>query len=111
MPAQWTLYKSATPQSSIQEAEYYELSIRPVPGTGPMKFQVIEMHGWWDDQTKQVIHHVDSLNPADGEDYLSFEQALQRIEHQKRYLARNGFVHSFSIEIPSGKTLYELIEP
>ena len=50
------------------------------------------------------------LKPEVGEGYPTYEEAHKRYGEQKQYRAQGGFVHSFRIEIPSGREVYEKVE-
>ena len=102
-----TLYKTATPETSVHDAEYYEMIVKAVGN----EYIVIETYGWWDDERKEIVNRVDTLKPETGEGYPTFEDAAERFNQQVHLRAKSGFVHGFSIEFPTGKKIYELIEP
>ncbi len=104
-----TLYKTDSPQNSNPPAEYYELGLETVRGYGRTEYRVIEKHGWWDEDKKRPVHSIDTLNPALGEGYATFDEARNHLSAQKRHRARGGFIHSFRIEIPTGLEIHEVL--
>jgi len=101
-----TLYKVDNPEQSDPPAEFYQMGIEPFRGLGQMGFRVIEIHGYWDEETHQVIHRIETLKPDWSEAYRSIEEARQRYEQQTDSRVAAGFVHLFTIEIPSGEQVY-----
>ena len=104
-----TLYKTNSPAASAAPPEFYEIGLTAVRGLGKVEYHVVEIHGWWDDNEKRLIHRVETLKPEVGEGYPTYEEAHRRYAKQKQHRAEGGFVHLFRIEIPSGREIYEEI--
>jgi hypothetical protein len=104
-----TLYKTKSPATSPVLPEFYEIGFEAIRGEGRVEYRVIEIHGWWDDKEKRLIHRQETLKPDVGEGYPTYEEAQKRYADQKRHRAEGGFVHLFRIEIPSGREIYEEI--
>jgi hypothetical protein len=102
-----TLYKIDSPIAANPPAEFYELGLETVRGCGKTEYRVIEIYGWWDDSEKKIRNRVDTLKPEFGEGYPTFDEAKKRYAEQKKYRARNGFIHLFRTEMPSGDQIYE----
>ena len=49
-----TLYKNTV--ASAVPPEFYELGLKAVRGSERVEYHVIEIHGWWDDNEKRIIH-------------------------------------------------------
>jgi hypothetical protein len=107
----WTLYKTASPETSVDYPEFYELSLKARRGAGKVEYQVVITHGWWDDKNKEIKEEVQVLNTGASDGLQTYSEACQQYTQQKQHFARNGFIHAFSIEIPSGRAIYELIAP
>ena len=91
-----TLYKTNAPEQ-LAAAEYYQphLDVENVNGR-PIYF-VREKHGWYDASHKPAAKHsLHTLNPEDG--YATWEEAERRYNEQLAHRAREGFVHSFSVD-------------
>jgi hypothetical protein len=104
-----TLYRTDSPRDSNPPAEFYEIGLETVRGFGRTEYRVIEIYGWWNDVEKRIENRVQTLKPELGEGYASFDEARQRYEEQKRYRARDGFIHLFRLEIPSGIETHEIV--
>lgn len=101
-----TLYRTATPQSSVWNGEYYTLALR-LSGSG---YVFTERHGRWDDSQKKSINTTMTLSPADG--YVTYEEGLKDYRKQKYHRATEGFVHCFSRDLDplsAAPERYELI--
>lgn len=102
-----TLYKTKTPEK--EKSECYELVINHVPGVAPRIHGFLEMHGWWDEASKTYVLSRTTINTK--EEPLTLEEAEKMLNDAKSYLARNGFVHSFSPDpFSDNPHHYELIQ-
>jgi hypothetical protein len=88
-----TLYRTATPKSSVWNGEYYTLALR-LTGSG---YVFTERHGWWDDSQKKFANATVTLSPDDG--YATYEEGLNDYKKQKYHRASEGFVHCFSKDL------------
>lgn len=88
-----TLYKTANPQ--LNKSEYYELSIKRIPGLmGERVWAFREFHGWWDDEEGKPKHPRKTIDTeAEG---ITEVEALEMLNKAKAHLVKNGFVHSFT---------------
>lgn len=102
-----TLYKTEHPER-LNFAEYYQPQIEMELRNGKWIYFVREKHGWFNDTEKRPVHHLNTLNPEDG--FESFDEAARAYERQVQHRATEGFVHSFSIEIPTGQ-VYRRVPP
>jgi hypothetical protein len=50
------------------------------------------------------------LNTLGDNTFPSFADALQELNHYKKYYAQSGFVHAFSKNMATNEVEYELIE-
>ena len=104
-----TLYRTDSPRDSNPPAEFYEIGLETVRGFGRTEYRVIEIYGWWNNVEKRIENRVQTLKPELGEGYSSFDEARQRYEQQKQYRVRDGFIHLFRLEIPSGIEIHEIV--
>lgn len=100
MPVIETLYKTNVPEQ-MKRAEYYQPRIESKFHHGKWFFVVTETHAWYDDEEKEVVQRVTTLNPQADEGFATIEEAWKRYEQQVRRRASDGFVHSFYIEFDS----------
>jgi hypothetical protein len=101
-----TLYKSAKPETSVWEGEYYCLQLNnPADGSG---FKVTELHGWWDDAGRSARNNTVTLNPEEG--WPTFEEAFARYKQQKLHRAKEGFIHCYWREMPEGNEMYRILD-
>ena len=107
----WTLYKVRSPETSVDFPEFYELLLKSGRGFGKVEFHINITHGWWDEEAREIKHEVRVLKTGTGEGFRSYAEAHKMYGQQKRHYAGNGFVHAFSVEIPSGKSIYEALAP
>lgn len=107
----WTLYKTRSPEASADYPEFYELSLKTRRGAGKIEHYIVIIHGWWDDLEKGIKQEVTILNADPGEGFPNYADAVRQYLVQKQHFARNGFVHAFTTEIPSGESLYEFVAP
>jgi hypothetical protein len=106
MPSGETLYNTPTPKKPM--AEYYELLIRSAPEGGADKFSFTVRHGWWDEVSREAKNSTQVINPEEG---FSYAEAREMYEEQRAYLAKRGFVHSFSPDYLGEKEYeYNLID-
>jgi hypothetical protein len=99
-----TLYRSATPDKSVMEGEYYQPLLESAIIGGKELYFVKETHAWFDDKEKKVINLVTTLSPAEGiEDRL---QAHDLFDKQVAHRVKEGFAHSFFIDPFAGPPNY-----
>lgn len=102
-----TLYKTASPRSSD---EYYELTLKTKRSNGRTEEYLQINHGWWDEESKEAKQDHVILDTLGDSTFPSFADALQELNHYKKYYARSGFVHSFSKDMATNEHVYELVE-
>lgn len=88
-----TLYKTKTPEASLEQGEYYTLSLHQKPVNHQLSYFVVEMHGWWDEGTKKPLSNYTTFSPEEG--YATWEEAYERYKLQRQTRAKDGFVHCF----------------
>ncbi len=101
-----TLYKTRTPE--VGKSECYELSLKMLLGSGLRRHYVKEDHGWWDESTKEFVHHVVTLNTA--AEGITFEEAEAIYLKARANRVESGFVHSFSPYFGDEPYEYQLLE-
>jgi hypothetical protein len=97
MPVLETLYKTNAPEQ-LERAEYYQPRVETKFHHGGWFFVVTETHAWYDDQKKEVVLQVTTLDPGADEGFATIEEAWKRYNQQVRRRVDDGFVHSFYIE-------------
>jgi hypothetical protein len=91
------LYRTDTPQSSIRAGEFFQLCVcLKFSAFGKPGFFLEEIHGWWDESDKKLVHKVVTLSPEKGSPTLV--EVLTRYDEQVKHRAREGFVYSFRID-------------
>jgi hypothetical protein len=105
-----TLYMTDNPSVSDPPPEFYELVLKAGPSANGLVYRVTEVHGYWDDSSKAVIHQTMTLNPDKSEAYPKFSEAKERYNQQVAYRAKNGFIHSFTLDFFTGEHVHELLE-
>jgi hypothetical protein len=91
-----TLYRSATPDKSVMEGEYYQPLMETVVVNGKERYFVKESHAWFDDEQKKVINVVETLSPEEGLENRIEAQELY--DKQVQHRVSEGFTHSFFID-------------
>ena len=106
-----TLYKTASPESSAEYPEFYELTLKTVRARGKAEDYLIITHGWWDEKDKEPKEERQVLNTAGSDAFPNYADAFQQFKHYKQRYANDGFVHAFSRDMLTGKEVYEFIGP
>lgn len=101
-----TLYKTATPQASVHDAEYYQPMIAVANVNGKSVYFVRETHGWFNDAEKRPVWVTQTLFHEEGLE--SHAEAAKLFENQVRHRVDEGFAHSFSIDPYTGM-VYEYL--
>jgi hypothetical protein len=101
-----TLYKTATPQISVHDAEYYQPMVATAVVNGKLMYFIRETHGWFDDAEKRAVSVTETLFHQDGLE--SGTEATKLFEQQVQHRIDNGFAHSFGIDPYSGM-VYEYL--
>jgi hypothetical protein len=101
-----TLYKTATPQISVHDAEFYQPMIATAVVNGKSLYFVRETHGWFDDAEKRPVSVTETLFHHEGLE--SGAEAARLIEQQVQHRVNEGFAHSFSIDPYTGM-VYEYL--
>lgn len=91
-----TLYKTATPQTSVHDAEYYQPMVVTSNVNGKWLYFVRETHGWFDDRQKKAVNVTTTLSPEEG--FSSDAEAMRLFGQQKQHRISSGFVHQFTID-------------
>jgi hypothetical protein len=105
-----TLYKTASPETSFQYPEFYELSLKTKRSWGKTEEYIVIHHGWWDEQDKKVKEETQVLNTVGNDVFQNSADAFQQFTQYKQNYAKNGFVHAFTKDMSNGKDVYELIK-
>jgi hypothetical protein len=105
-----TLYKTASPETSVDYPEFYELSLKTNRSFGKKEEYIVIRHGWWDEQDQNAKEDTQVLNTVGNDLFPSYTDAFQQFAHYKQQYAKNGFVHSLTKDMLTGKDVYELIE-
>jgi hypothetical protein len=58
---------------------------------------VRELHGWYDEATKQYLHKVETLHPTDPKHFMTLEEAIKAADDQVMLGARQGFHFLFTM--------------
>ena len=106
-----TLYKTASPETSAEYPEFYELSLKANRRWGKKEDYIVIRHGWWDEQDQKPKEELQIINTVGNDLFLNNDDAFQQFTHYKQSYAKNGFIHSFTKDMLTGKDVYELIEP
>jgi hypothetical protein len=106
-----TLYKTASPATSVEYPEFYELTLKTVREWGKVEDYLIITHGWWDEKDKEAKEERQVLNTAGSDVFTNSSDAFRQFQHYKRSYAGNGFVHAFSRDMLTGEEVYEFIGP
>jgi hypothetical protein len=101
-----TLYRSATPQTSVHEAEYYQPMVASANVNGKLLYFIRETHGWFDDAQKKAVSVTQTLFYEEGIE--SGTEAVKLLEQQIQQRVKDGFAHSFSIDPYTGMS-YEYL--
>jgi len=106
-----TLYKSDSPKD-FANGEYYQihLDFDINRDNGKQLFFVREKHGYFDNQTKRMVHSVSTLDPTFDEGFTNLDEGKERYERQLQRRASEGFVHAFSIDPFTGIKYRQLRE-
>jgi len=73
---------------------------------GKPGFFVQEIHGWWDESEKKLIHKVTTLSPEEG--FSTLAEARTRYDEQVKHRIEEGFVYSFRLN-PSSTSGYDCV--
>jgi hypothetical protein len=106
-----TLYKTASPETSAEYPEFYDLTLKTVRAWGKVENYLIIIHGWWDENDNEVKEERQVLNTAGNDAFSSYADAFQQFTHYKQQFANDGFVHAFSKDMLNGNDVYEFIGP
>lgn len=101
-----TLYKTATPQTSVHHAEYYQPMIATAVVNRKLTYFVRETHGWFNDAEKRAVSTTQTFFHQDGLE--SHAEAAKLLEQQVQHRVKEGFAHSFSIDPYTGM-VYEYL--
>lgn len=85
-----TLYKTPTPVRG--KSECYVLILTSRAGSSGNNYAFMEDHGQWNDDFKQLLYRVHSIN---ADERLTYQQARGLYEISKHRLAQLGFTYSF----------------
>ena len=105
------LYKTASPETSTEYPEFYELTLKTERVWGKVENYLVITHGWWDEKDKEAKEEKQILNTIRNDAFPTYADAFQQFKDYKQRYANNGFVHAFSKDMLTGKDVYELIEP
>jgi hypothetical protein len=106
-----TLYKTASPETSAEYPEFYDLTLKTLRGWGKVEHYLIIIHGWWDEKDKQVKEERPVLNTAGSDAFSNWADAFQQFKLYKKRYASEGFVHAFTRNMLTGEEVYEFIGP
>lgn len=104
-----TLYKTASPETSAEYPEFYELTLKTRRGWGKVEDCLIITHGWWDEKEKAAKEERQVLNTVGNDAFSKYADAYEMFKHYMQSFASNGFVHAFSRDMVTGKEVYEFI--
>jgi hypothetical protein len=95
-----TLYKIATPQISVHDAEYYQPMVATAVVNGKSMYFVRETHGWFDGAEKRAASVTETLFYQ--EELESGAEAAKLFDQQVQHRVNEGFAHSFSVDPYTG---------
>jgi hypothetical protein len=101
-----TFYKTAKPETSVWDGEYYSLHLKALPERNG--YQLTELHGWWDDGNKTARNNTVTISPEEG--FESFEQGQAAFIEQRTHRAKEGFIHRYVRDVQTGDEVHSVIE-
>ena len=104
-----TLYRKRNPEATAWREQFFELSMGKQTVRGKTSYYVRETQCWWDAKGKRMVRVQYTLSPLQGS--LTIEEARDRLQVQRMFRVRRGFVHCFIPAYdPARKSRYVLLE-
>jgi hypothetical protein len=97
------IYKTDNPVVDPR-AEFYAITLYTTDQFHRLPIYIREIHGWWNEERKRIVHQEETLRPEEG--YDSFAEAEEAMNRQIQHRASVGFQHLFAPTGPDEEVRY-----